>query len=600
MKPLFEHITKSLAGKLILTIGMLIIVGGGISWYVLIDNGRKALVNNSIQSTASYSELIRKGTRYGMLTFQRESIQQIINNIGETKNIKRIRVFDGKGKTIYASSPDDIGPVIDRSSTACIGCHTGSGETALTLKGKSQRTIYTGSDGKRVLAFVEPVYNEPSCYNAACHAHSPGQRVLGIIETDFSLASVDKNINKLIITTTVYAFFFLSLSSLVLFIILRKFVLTPVEALSGAMEKVASGDLNQMVKITSEDEMSILSNTFNVMTDELRTARERMKDWTKILEAEVAKKTEALRRSQDKLIQAEKMASLGRLTADVAHEIRNPLTAIGGFARRLFKITAGKKEKEYSGIVVTEVDRLEKILRDVLVFSREAKNNLERHDIGDIVKEVLNLYGALCREQSINVVINIERGLPPVLLDREQGTQAVANIITNAIDSMPDGGTLSITAGRESLHDAAYVYLKISDTGRGIPANKLPFIFEPFFSTKEIGYGTGLGLSITRKIMEEHGGFIKVESDIETGSTFSLYFPYQTDAECMKISCWEYMNCKRDKDATVKCPAYPHFGRMCWAVAGTFCEGKAQGTFAQKYEDCRKCEFYQKMIQKET
>ena len=100
--------------------------------------------------------------------------------------------------------------------------------------------------------------------------------------------------------------------------------------------------------------------------------------------------------------------------------------------------------------------------------------------------------------------------------------------------------------------------------------------------------------------MEEHGGFIKVESDIETGSTFSLYFPYQTDAECMKISCWEYMNCKRDKDATVKCPAYPHFGRMCWAVAGTFCEGKAQGTFAQKYEDCRKCEFYQKMIQKET
>jgi two-component system NtrC family sensor kinase len=600
MRPLFKHITTSLAGKLIITIGMLIIVGGGISWYVLIDNGRKALVNNSIQSTASYSELIRKGTRYGMLTFQRESIQQIIDNIGATENIKRIRVFDGKGKTVYASRHYDIGPVVDKTSTACVGCHIDSGKTSITLTGKNQWTIYTGSEGDRILAFVEPVYNESSCFNAACHAHSPGQKVLGIIETDFSLASVDRNIHKLIITTTVYAFFFLSLSSLVLFFILRKFVLTPVETLSGAMEKVASGDLNQRVEITSEDEMSILSNTFNVMTDELRTAREKMKDWTKILEEEVTKKTEALRRSQGKLIQAEKMASLGRLTADVAHEIRNPLTAIGGFARRLYKIVGGEKQKEYSGIVVTEVDRLEKILRDVLIFSREAKNNLERHNIGDIVQEVLKEYGSLCREQSIRVVMNIEQDLPPVLLDREQGTQAVTNIITNAIDSMPDSGTLTITAGRESLYDAEYVFLKVSDTGRGIPENKLPFIFEPFFSTKEIGYGTGLGLSITRKIMEEHGGFIKVESDVEKGSSFSLYFPYQTDSESMKIKCWEYMKCKRDKDATIKCPAYPHFGRMCWAVAGTFCQGKAQGTFAQKYEDCSKCEFYQKMIHKET
>jgi signal transduction histidine kinase len=599
MKPLFRHITKSLAGKLIITIGMLIIIGGGISWFILIDNGRKALVNTSIQSTASYSELIRKGTRYGMLTFQRESIQHTIDNIGATENIKRIRVFDSKGKIVYSSRHDEIGPIVGRTSTACVGCHNDSEKTSLTLTGKSQWTIYKGKEGDRILAFVEPVYNEPSCYNVACHAHLSGQKVLGVIETDFSLAQVDSNINKLIMTTTVYAFFFLSLSSFVLFFILKKFVLAPVAALSGAMEKVASGDLNQMVKITSEDEMSILSNTFNVMTEELRTARERMKNWTQILEAEVTKKTEALRKSQDKLIQAEKMASLGRLTADVAHEIRNPLTAIGGFARRLYKIVAEEKQKEYSGIVVTEVDRLEKILRDVLIFSREAKNNLERHNIGDIVQEVIKIYGELCREQSISIVISIEQDLPPVLLDGEQGRQAVTNIITNAIDSMPDSGTLTITAGKESLHDAAYVFLKVSDTGRGIPENKLPFIFEPFFSTKEIGHGTGLGLSIARKIMEEHGGFIKVESEFEKGSSFSLYFPYQADSESMKIKCWEYMKCRRDKDATIKCPSYPHFGRMCWAVAGTFCEGKAQGTFAQKYDDCRKCEFYQKMINKE-
>src|SRR4030067_489489 len=145
MKPLFRHITKSLAGKLIITIGMLIIVGGGISWYILIDNGRKALVNTSIQSQASYSELIRKGTRYGMLTFQRESIQHTIDNIGATENIKRIRVFDSKGKIMYSSRHDESGPIVSRTSTACIGCHTDSEKTSLMLPGKSQWTIYNGS-----------------------------------------------------------------------------------------------------------------------------------------------------------------------------------------------------------------------------------------------------------------------------------------------------------------------------------------------------------------------------------------------------------------------------------------------------------------------
>jgi hypothetical protein len=178
--------------------------------------------------------------------------------------------------------------------------------------------------------------------------------------------------------------------------------------------------------------------------------------------------------------------------------------------------------------------------------------------------------------------------------------QALGNLITNAIDSMPGGGTLTVKAGREELYGVTFVVVSVSDTGTGIPEDKLPLIFEPFFSTKETGHGTGLGLSITRKIMEEHGGFIKAESSMGEGSTFSLYFPYQGPEESQKINCWEFMQCGRDKDATIKCPAYPHFGRICWAVAGTFCEGKVQGTFAQKCEDCKKCAFFQKRTEGEV
>lgn len=594
-----KYIINSLAGKLIVAIGLLIIIGGGISWYILLNTGKRNLINDAIKNTASYSDLIKKGTRYSMLTFHRESIQQTINSVGSAENITRVRIFDSKGKIFYSSQHKEIGHMVDRSSPACIGCHINPDKPSITLKTENQWVIYTGRKGYRLLTFVDPIYNEPSCYTAACHVHPQEQRVLGILETDFSLSPVDENIRKQTIEITIYAVVFMSISSIILYLVLRRFILNPVSTLSSAMKKVSEGDLEQKAIISSQDEMEFLADTFNVMTEDLKTAREKMENWTKTLEDEVTKKTRELKNSQDKLIQAEKLASLGRLTSDVAHEIRNPLTAIGGFARRLYKIADGEKEKEYAEVVVAEVDRLEKILRDVLTFSRDARCHLERHDITEVIHNTLRMYEDLFDDQSIKTEVKEEENLPSVLIDRDQVMQSLGNLITNAIDAMSGGGILRIASGREDLHNVTYVFIKVSDTGKGIPEDKLPLIFEPFFSTKEIGHGTGLGLSITRKIIEEHGGFIRAESIEGKGSAFSLYFPYQSEEESLKVKCWEYMKCGRDKDATIKCPAYPDFGRICWAVAGTFCEGKVQGTFAQKYEDCRKCEFYQRVKNRE-
>lgn len=584
----------SLARKLVVTVGMLVIVGWAISWYVLISEGRRNLINNAIEYTASHSDLVKKSTRYSMTTFHRDAIQQSLENIGRKKDIKSIRIFDSKGIIFYSSVPEEIGRSVDRASFACKGCHGEPERPAETLLGRKQWTIYRGKEGHRILTFIDPIYNESSCSTALCHAHSGEQKVLGVLETDFSLFSVDKSIRRQTMTITVYAVMFIGISAIAFFLILRRLVLRPVSALSDAMEQVETGNLGRTVDITSKDEMGRLGGTFNMMVAELESAREKMKNWTQTLEDEIAKKAGELKQSQNKLIQAEKLASLGRLTSDVAHEIRNPLSAIGGFARRLNKIVAGEKEKEYAGILVTEVDRLEKILRDVLTFSRDAKFHLERHKIENVLSDTLKIYQDLCKEQSVNLMVDIGDNLPGILIDQDQVRQALGNLITNAIDSMPGGGTLTVKAGLEELHEVTFVFLSVSDTGTGIPEEKLPLIFEPFFSTKETGHGTGLGLSITRKILEEHGGFIKAESNIGEGSTFSLYFPYQCPEESQETNCWEYMKCGRDKDATLKCPAYPNFGRMCWAVAGTFCEGKVQGTFAQKYEDCTKCEFYQK------
>ncbi len=586
-------ITRSLAVKLIVAIVLLILVGGGISWYALIRTGRENLVNEAVRDAASYSELIKKGIRYSMLTNNRDAIQGTIGELTSVKDVEGIRLFDGKGRIHYSSRPTDVGNQVDRSDPVCVGCHTDPANPSGTLTRKVQWITARGSGGYNILVFIDPVYNEPSCSRASCHVHSPSQRVLGVLQSNFSLATVDREIREQTLQTTVYALSLMCLVSLTLYVILRKFVLKPVTSLSSAMETVAQGNLEGTLTPSSDDEIGRLVRTFNDMTQELKTARGRMEAWTESLEQEVAKKTDALRKSQDKLVQAEKLAALGRMTADVAHEIRNPLTAIGGFARRLQKGATGEKEKERAAIIVSEVGRLEKILREVLTFSRNARFHLEKHQAGEFLQEAVTLHEPACSEQSVSVEVALEKDLPPVLMDKDQVRQAFNNLITNALDSMPRGGTLKLAAGTEELNDVRYVYLRVSDSGLGIDEDKLKLIFEPFFSTKEVGHGTGLGLSITRKIIEEHGGFVRAESVRGEGSIFSLYFPQPGEKRPGEANCWEYMKCGRDTDATTKCPSYPHFGRVCWVVAGTFCEGKVQGTFAQKYENCGKCDFYQ-------
>jgi two-component system NtrC family sensor kinase len=599
MTNFLESIRKSLAGKLIVTIGLLLFIGGGISWYWLISQNGKNLMADAVEYTSSYSDLVKKSVRYNMLTFNRGPIQHTIESIGSSEGIRRIRLFDSKGTVFYSSQKAAIGTLVDRTSFACKGCHSNPQKPAETLMGRKQWVTYTDRDGQRVLTYVNPVYNEPSCYTAACHAHPRGQTVLGVLEIDFSLSPLYNRIRKQTVEITAYAISLMMVISLILYLVLRRFVMKPVSTLSEGMKKVSTGDLGQKVVLNSEDEIGVLAGTFNVMTEDLEVAREKMENFTQALEAEVAKKVDELKKSQDKLFQAEKLASLGRLTADVAHEIRNPLTALGGFAHRLYKIVEGDKQKEYADVIIAEVGRLEKILKDVLTFSRDARFHLGRRPLEEAVHEVVRTYEGLFREQSIEVDARIAENLPPVLIDKDQVKQALTNLIANAIDAMQKGGMLTISTGQEEVNDVTYVFLKVSDTGPGIPEEKLPLIFEPFFSTKEI-HGTGLGLSITRKIIEEHGGFIKAESVEGKGATISLYFPYQSEEDSMQTKCWEYMNCGRDKDSALKCPAYPNFGRTCWAVAGTFCEGKAQGTFAQKYEDCKKCEFYQKVKDKEA
>jgi signal transduction histidine kinase len=230
---------------------------------------------------------------------------------------------------------------------------------------------------------------------------------------------------------------------------------------------------------------------------------------------------------QEKIIEYEKLSALGRLTANVAHEIRNPVTVIGGLTTRLQKLMSqDMKVREYLESISQEVKRLEAILKDVLVFSDKGLFKREMCDLNRTVDETLAAFEDSFRTAAI-VLRRSSASVPEIYMDEGHVRAAINNLISNALDAMPNGGTITVTTDIEPVGSKNYVALKIADTGTGISEEDLRMIYEPFYTTKTTRKDTGLGLPITRKIVEGHGGFVKVDSAVGKGSTFILYFPYR-------------------------------------------------------------------------
>ena len=589
MSGILHRLTRSITGKLVIVISLFTILGTSLSLFTTIRAEKKNSMADALTYITSFSDLMRKSIRHDMMNVSPEDIQKTLEFFGTSDSIENVRVLDHTGRISYASFQGEVGSFVSKGSSHCTGCHAGDTTPLPALEIDKRWSIAENPDNTRTITFAEPIYNESDCHTAECHAHGSENKVLGILLTDFSLQTIDTRIEKQVAQISLFIILVVVIIAAILCIILWSIVLKPLIRLTGGMQRVSSGDISQKVNIQSDDEIGRLASTFNTMTDELTIARQRMEEWTQTLEEEVYKQTRVIKQTQDKLIQAEKMAALGRVTADIAHEIRNPLTALGGFGRRLLKSATSKNQKKYAEVIVSESDRLEQVLKDVLIYSKNVRTDFEKDSVNGIIAKSIDLYQNICEEQTIAVKAQYNTNLP-VLLQKDQVQQAANNLITNAIDAMSDGGTLTISTELEKANHIEYVAVNVQDTGKGIPADKLPLVFEPFFTTKRIGQGTGLGLSICKKIVEEHGGFIKAKNG--TGLTISMFFPYQNGEKSQNKPCWEHMQCKQDVNHDESCPAYPHFGRVCWAVAGTFCAGKIQGTYAQKIHDCHRCGYY--------
>jgi signal transduction histidine kinase len=372
-----------------------------------------------------------------------------------------------------------------------------------------EKTFYQGEGAEEALTHLLPIANQPRCYRC----HGSDHEVRGAVLITTSMAEVRDairiNRNRLLAigALTVLAV------GLLLTVLLRRYVLNPMEEMVGTMRQVAKGGTFRPVRAASRDEMGELAVAFNRMTEELHRR-----------EAELRRTLGDLRQMQTQLIQTEKLSALGLLISGVAHEINNPLTVVLGYAELLMETHGPPEFRRDLERIRNEALRIKRIVQNLLTFARDHKPERQLVDVNEILRQTLALREHEVRLGNVAVHTRLDEGIPALTADAHQLRQVFLNLILNAEQAMTEAtgrGTLEVVSG---FHPPSTVRVAITDSGPGIPAEHLPKIFDPFFTTKGVGKGTGLGLSVSYGIVKEHGGEIRVASR-PGRTTFTVELP---------------------------------------------------------------------------
>jgi two-component system NtrC family sensor kinase len=484
------------------------------------------LLGQVVSESDLVSQTIRNAMHRAMLQDRRDDAYAIIQDVSRHPGIERIRLMDEAGVITFSTDPREVGKPVDRRAEACWGCHKQGEPIGHVDLAERNRVFREGEH--RVLGIITPIYNEPSCSTAACHAHPPRKAVLGVIDVGLSLQRLDAETDSFRSRSIAAAAVAAALLGLFVWWFAKAQLVRPVAALVQATRRVARDQLELEIPVTWSGELGLLAASFNDMTRSLRHARRQVEALMASLEQQVQDRTAALRSAQDQLVRSEKLSSLGKLSASIAHEINNPLAGILTFAKLIVRTLEGgppddatrEKLVKHLLLVQRETERCSAIVRNLLDFARERPLSVKEVDLNSVVEEAVQLLGNQINIQGVRLEKRLAR-LPPVSADFGQLRQACVNVVMNACEAMARGGTLTVTSA--VVEDGRWVEVAFADTGPGIPPDHLSKIFDPFFTTKE--RGTGLGLSVVYGIVDRHGGTIDLQSEMGKGTRVVLRIP---------------------------------------------------------------------------
>lgn len=522
---------KSLGLRLTIWVGIIAVLVIGIFTYINIKTQERQMVDQAIIGAKQLSETLTRSLKFDMLHNYREAIYYSIETVGSQEGIKKVRIFNKEGKIMFSSDKKEIGKMVAKEAEACYVCHA-AGQPLERLDIPKRTRIFE-VEKERQLGMINPIYNEPDCYNAKCHYHPSGQKVLGVLDVVLSLENTDKQIEE---AKKKFLFFgiitILAISTIIISIIFRN-VNKPVKNLVLATKKIADGQFDYEIPVHEHDEIGELAASFKRMTERLKKADEEIKELIRTLEEKVEERTKELKVAQLQIIQSEKLASIGKLSATIAHEINNPLNGILTYTKliekRLGRDSLSEDEiqkiKSYLATMIRETERCSTIVRNLLDFARQREPALKFDvNVNTLIDDSLNFISNQISLQEIEVIRQYSE-LPPITADPQQLRQVFLNILVNACEAMPKGGKIIVRTSY--LKDEEKVHVEIEDTGMGIDKEVLDKIFDPFFTTKE--KGTGLGLSVVYGIVNAHKGDLKIESKKGEGTKVIIKLPLRLE-----------------------------------------------------------------------
>lgn len=500
--------------KLIIAVGIITFIIIGVFSYFSISAQSDALLSQAGVHANKLSEAIKNSTLTGMLENKKEEVHAIIDTISHEPSITEIRIFNKEGVVTFSSRKDLTGKMVDKRAESCYACHTENQPLQRLSINERTRIYRISPDSPRTLGVINPIYNEPSCSEAACHAHTKDQTVLGVLDIKMDLKDVDQQIEdnkfRLIVLAVIAV---LALSFFISYFV-RKWIGKPVRELVKATNQVSSGNFNYTIDDLGKDELGILAKSFNNMTKSLAEAKLQ-------------------------LFQSDKMASLGRLAAGVAHEINNPLTGVLTYSSFLLKRTKDNPElQENLEVIVRETMRSREIVKGLLDFSRQSAPKKHNADINKIIKSAIDVVASQLLLKRIELDAQFDKSLPEIMVDANQIQQVIINLLVNAADAIGDnGGKISVHPSLISLapHGLAQIKAAVCPKGHDLMDSEMRIYGLPTVKVKVVSNGN-VGIVNLDPVYGKHRHEYGIE--IENGKDLQVSCP-----QCNISLIEENVNC---------------------------------------------------------
>ena len=430
--------------KLILAVSLTVIIIIGVFAYFNIQSHTKNLISEVERHTNQLSETVKNTLQFDMLQNNREHISRIINIVGKEECIANVRILNKQGEIIYSTDKEEVGTMLDKKAESCYACHV-ENEPLEKLPIKERTRIFRlAPDSSRVLGIINPIYNRKSCWDAECHAHLEDQTVLGVLDITVCLRKIDDQTNESKMDVALFAMIAILIIAIIMRFLVKILIQRPLRDLVKATNYVAVGNLSHKIEYTRKDEIGQLADSFDNMTNKLAETRVQ-------------------------LFQSDKMASIGRLAAGVAHEINNPLTGVLTYSSFLLKRVKNNPEmKADLEVIVRETKRSREIVKGLLDFSRQSTPKKGTVEISEIMDNAIAVISNQLKINHITVEKKCGENIPSITADANQIQQVFLNLLINAIDAIgKKGGTINVTTKEVSLSPYGLIQIRNATCPKG-------------------------------------------------------------------------------------------------------------------------------------